>query len=367
MTACLGIARGAVELVGDDRGDALVGQGADRDGAGGDQLGACRVDILEQPEHAETGAEALLGMRPVGQDGDDEPLGLGADRAPPATEPLGRPFGVTPMRTRHVIGIGAVPAAAVTALMHGDALAAMEDLDHAGGHAGIDLLADQLVRHRIEEAVDLDVVVERHAGEAPFGELVVGIRQRRQGGPLEGLEQLPAADAEPAHDVRVDALQRGGDRRVRLGQREEGLPAKPPEDVGLGKTHPASTSPFAGLSWPCRKDADAVMGRHHAVAAIDFRVVERGPVDAGFQIVGHDEARHPAKEAEHPDMGLDPVRQCLRPGCLGVGVIGGPKDRDSLPPASRTTPVARFDNHDLLAVIRQIPCRRRGFDPWSII
>jgi hypothetical protein len=27
------------------------------------------------------------------------------------------------------------------------------------------------------------------------------------------------------------------------------------------------------------------MGRHHPVAAIDFRVVERGPVDAGFQIV----------------------------------------------------------------------------------
>ena len=28
------------------------------------------------------------------------------------------------------------------------------------------------------------------------------------------------------------------------------------------------------------------MGRHHPVAAIDFGVVERGPMDAGFQIVG---------------------------------------------------------------------------------
>jgi hypothetical protein len=64
------------------------------------------------------------------------------------------------------------------------------------------------------------------------------------------------------------------------------------------------------------------MGRHHPVAAIVFRVVERGPVDAGFQIVGNDKPRHPTKKAGHADMGLDPVRQFLRPGCLGVSVIG---------------------------------------------
>jgi hypothetical protein len=32
------------------------------------------------------------------------------------------------MRTRHVIGIGAVPAAAIAALMHDEALAAVEHL-----------------------------------------------------------------------------------------------------------------------------------------------------------------------------------------------------------------------------------------------
>ena len=51
-------------------------------------------------------------------------------------------------------------------------------------------------------------------------------------------------------------------------------------------------------------------------------------MDAGFQIVGDDKARHPAKKAEHADMGLDPVRQFLRPGRLGVSVIGGAKDSD---------------------------------------
>jgi hypothetical protein len=73
---------GAVELVGDDRGDALVGECADRNGAGGDGLGACRVEILEQPENAEAGAESLLRMRPVGENGDDQPLGSGPIEPP---------------------------------------------------------------------------------------------------------------------------------------------------------------------------------------------------------------------------------------------------------------------------------------------
>jgi hypothetical protein len=74
----------------------------------------------------------------------------------------------------------------------------------------IDLLPDQAVWNRVEEAVDLDVIIERDTGHAPFRELVVSIRQRRQDRHLDGLEQMSAADAKPAHDVRVDALQRGG-------------------------------------------------------------------------------------------------------------------------------------------------------------
>lgn len=81
------------------------------------------------------------------------------------------------------------------------------------------------------------MIIERDAGQQPFRELIVGIRQWRQDRYLDGLEQLSAADADPARHVGVDALQRGGDCRVRLGQREEGLSAKLPEDIGLGKTH----------------------------------------------------------------------------------------------------------------------------------
>ena len=67
----VGLGRGgaAVEIVGEDGGDALVGERADRDGAGRDGFGAGGVEVAEQPQHAEAGSEALLGMRPIGQDG----------------------------------------------------------------------------------------------------------------------------------------------------------------------------------------------------------------------------------------------------------------------------------------------------------
>src|SRR5665647_199984 len=40
----------------------------------------------------------------------------------------------------------------------------------------------------------------------------------------------------------------------------------------------------------------------------DLGIVERGFVHAALEIVGHDETRHAAKEAEHAHVGLDPVR-----------------------------------------------------------
>src|SRR5580700_6270346 len=69
----------AIEIVGDDRGDALVGERTDGEGASRHELGPLEFNIFEEAQHAETGAEALLGMWPVGEYGEDEPLGVGAD------------------------------------------------------------------------------------------------------------------------------------------------------------------------------------------------------------------------------------------------------------------------------------------------
>ena len=55
------------------------------------------------------------------------------------------------------------------AQMRGDALALVEDLDGARGQARLDLLADEAVRHGVVVALDVDVVVERDAAQAPLG------------------------------------------------------------------------------------------------------------------------------------------------------------------------------------------------------
>ena len=80
--------------------------------------------------------------------------------------------------------------------MGGDALAAMEHLDGAAGQAHVDLLADERVRHRVEEARGLDVIVEVDPGQAPFGD----IRSPR-----------PAAAGAPA--ARRSRTARAGSRR----------------------------------------------------------------------------------------------------------------------------------------------------------
>ena len=102
-----------------------------------------------------------------------------------------------------MIRIGADAGAAVAALM-GATRWPEEDLDRAAGRPQIDLRADQAVRHRIEEALVLDMIVA-NPGEAPFGKLVVVARQGRALA-LDRLEEIAAADAEAAHDMVVDAI-----------------------------------------------------------------------------------------------------------------------------------------------------------------
>src|SRR5688572_18501602 len=163
-------------------------------GPGRDRFRPGGIEPAEQPQDPEAGAEALLGMGSSAKHGDDEPLGVRPDRAGPALEAAGRPLGIAPMGTRHVIGIGAMPAPAVAAFMSSDPPAAVEDLDGAAGQAHVDLLADQGVRHGVKEAGGLDVVVEIDSGKPPLGILVVVARQRSQGWMVDALEGLAPAD-----------------------------------------------------------------------------------------------------------------------------------------------------------------------------
>jgi hypothetical protein len=176
----------AIEVMGEDRGNALVVERADLDGAASDPFGAGRIDAAQQPHDTQTSTEApssslgqaLFGMRPAGEDGDDQSFGARANTPPPALEALRAPLGITTMGAGHVLGIGAVEPAAIAPGMSGDALAAVEHLDGVCGDADVDLLADQGVRHRIEEALYLDVVIKADAGQPPFAVDVFRNRQR---------------------------------------------------------------------------------------------------------------------------------------------------------------------------------------------
>ena len=58
------------------------------------------------------------------------------------------------------------------------------------------------------------------------------------------------------------------------------------------------------------------------------RIVERGMIDTGLQVVGYEQAWDAAEEAEHAHMRADPVRQGLRPGRFRIGVAGCAENAD---------------------------------------
>ena len=80
------------------------------------------------------------------------------------------------MSARHVFGIGAVAGAAEPALMSRDPAAAMEHLDGALRRSQVHLLTDERVRDRVQEAVELDVIVDVHAGQALLGKDIILVR-----------------------------------------------------------------------------------------------------------------------------------------------------------------------------------------------
>ena len=137
---------------------ALAVEDAQFDGSGGDGLNAGSVEPAIRAQNPEAGSEPLLGMLSAGEHGADQAFGVRPNLAGPAAETIRRPFGVMAVGAGHVIGVRAMLAARVAALMDRHALTAMEHLDDALGDADLDFGANEGVRNRIEEVMDLDVI-----------------------------------------------------------------------------------------------------------------------------------------------------------------------------------------------------------------
>ena len=102
-------------VIGDERCNALAGQPADLDGAGRDGLGAIAMEIPIKAQNAQACPEALFGMRPVRQNGDDQPLGLRPNGSGPSPEAVRCPLGVATVRTGPILLIFAVAPAPLAA------------------------------------------------------------------------------------------------------------------------------------------------------------------------------------------------------------------------------------------------------------
>ena len=125
-----------------------------------------------QPHNAQTGAEALLGMRPRGEDGFDH-LGGGLARfRGPENEPLGRPGGIVLVGFGHVDGHRAVAPFEGRTLMAGHPFALGEDFNDLRTETDLELLLDQGVGHGVVVAFNFYVVVNVDAHQFPRGILI---------------------------------------------------------------------------------------------------------------------------------------------------------------------------------------------------
>ena len=121
----------AIEVVLQDRVDGGVGARADleRPAAGG--LEPLAAVGLGEPQDAEAGAEALLGVGRSRRMVSTSAAVLGPISAASRAQALRRPVGIAPVARRHVLAHRGVAAFGDGAQVRGDALAAMEDLDRA--------------------------------------------------------------------------------------------------------------------------------------------------------------------------------------------------------------------------------------------
>lgn len=150
-----------------------------------------------------------------------------------AQQPRRRPLHVATVRTGHVLGDRGVPVLPGIANVAGDPIGLVEQLDGLVGDAGLDHLAHQPVRHGVEVAIHLDVVVQPRPAAPP---LCIGIwlgGHIQQSAGLDCLEQRPAAGAEMAHGPVVQIGDQRADRAVQLSQGEEPLVPQPGQDPAL--------------------------------------------------------------------------------------------------------------------------------------
>ena len=90
-----------------------------------------RAVVPPEAHQAQTGAVALFGMRPIGEDAGDDAARRRAGLLGPGDQARRRPLGMGAMRAGHVVDLGRIPAAAGETKVDRHAAALEEDFDGA--------------------------------------------------------------------------------------------------------------------------------------------------------------------------------------------------------------------------------------------
>ena len=307
------------------------------------------------------------GMRPATLDDlGDELSGRRSGLLGPTDQPRRRPLGMRAVGARHVLAMGGrLPVVAPP--VRRQSLAAIEDLDRVRGVADLDLLADQLERHAIDVALDLDVVVDVGAAQLPVRQDVARGRQGPERRPVDLLVEGAAADAQLLHRPVVELVEQDADRGVQRAELEEGLVAEAGEYPPLCDEYTIlHSSLIPRFPRSRRNDDGAVVGGQVLVGAVDAGLVAAGAGDGALELVGDPQRGSAAEVLHHADMRVDPVRQLLGLGRRGVGEAAGAEHGDEQLDASELTrapvdqarPLAGVVDERLLAGAVHLPHRR---------
>ncbi len=251
-----------------------------------------------------------------------------ADAGTPVNQPLRRPFHVRTVRRRHVRGHRRKAAEAAATGVAGYPLAPVQQLDHGHRHARLQHLADQRVRHAVAVPFDLDVVVDVSLHGFEVRHLVALQRQRLQGRRVDGGEGAAPGAGQLLERLVVEPRQQRRDGRVDLVHAGELLVPQARHDPPLDDLHRRFRLRLVlWMVWPRRQDRRAVMAReveHGVVAAWLVAVRVR---DQRARVVGHDQLRHAAEEAQGARRRFKPVGHRLARRGADVGVAGGAQRR----------------------------------------
>lgn len=133
---------------------------------------------------------------------------------------------------------------------------------------------------------DCDVVIDPRAALLPFG-IDVGLRrQRLQGGPVQLIEQLPAAGAKVAGDLAVEPVQQRADGGVYFPKAEE-LPVAQGSGLQIAsQQHVRGVGAYPGIDGRIKSDWVGASDRNHWARAPGIRTRAHEPAVSSCRIPG---------------------------------------------------------------------------------